>query len=80
MIDEIQTIELYDLESDMGETNNVVELHPEVVARLMKEVERVRAELGDAGTIGSGARFFDEGQKRPDTTKYKQWEARAVSE
>jgi hypothetical protein len=27
---------LYDLESDPGETRNVAEQHPEVVARLMK--------------------------------------------
>jgi arylsulfatase len=76
MIDEVETIELYDLESDIGETVNVAAQHPEIVERLMKQVEQARAELGDAGTIGSGARFFDPGKKRPDVAKYKQWKSK----
>ncbi|WP_372807247.1 sulfatase [Pontiella sp.] len=77
MIDEVKTIELYDLEADLGETRNVAAQHPEVVERLMKQVERARAELGDAGTIGSGARFFDPGKKRPEIAKYNQWKSKA---
>lgn len=34
--------ELYDLEADPGETTNVAEQHPEVVAKLWAELERVR--------------------------------------
>lgn len=75
MIDEVKTVELYDLESDIAETTNVADQHPEVVERFMKEVARVRAELGDAGTIGTGARFFDKGKKRPGIAKYKKWKA-----
>ncbi|CAA6677537.1 MULTISPECIES: sulfatase [unclassified Lentimonas] len=75
MIDEVKTIELYDLNTDLGETTNVAAQHPEVVERLMQQVELARAELGDAGVIGSGARFFDKGKKRPDIAKYKKWAA-----
>ena len=71
MMDEVKTIELYDLKADIGETVNVVAQHPEIVDRLMKQVEQTRAELGDAGTIGSGARFFDPGKRRPDIAKYR---------
>ncbi len=79
MIDEVKTIELYDLASDEGETVNVAAQHPEVVDRLMKAIERARTELGDAGTIGSGARFFDQGKKRPGIAKYQKWKSGRAS-
>ena len=74
MIDEVKEVELYDLNADMAETNNVAKLHPEVVDRLMKQVEVAPLELADAGTIGTGSLFFDKQKKRPDVDKYKQWE------
>jgi len=51
-------LELYDLETDVGETTNVANANPEVVKRIMVEVESARADLGDALTnrTGSGAR------------------------
>ena len=39
---------LYDLDNDIGESTNVINDHPEVVARLKKAAELCRAELGDA--------------------------------
>ena len=60
-----------DLNADIGETINVAAQHPEVVERLVKLVEWARVELGDAGTIGSGARFFHPGERRPDIAKYE---------
>ena len=42
--------ELYDLRADVGETTNVYEQHPEVVARLTALIEACREDLGDAGT------------------------------
>ena len=39
--------ELYDLESDKGETTNVFDSHPDVVARLTGLIEACRIDLGD---------------------------------
>ena len=39
---------LYDLRRDPGETTNVADAHPDIVARLQKLAEPMRAELGDA--------------------------------
>ena len=52
------TFALYDLKADVGESKNVAEQHPEVVARLMKYAEEVREDLGDklTKTKGSGNR------------------------
>ncbi len=47
---------LYDLESDVGETRNLVDEYPEVVKRLEGLAEKARAELGDTGRHGSGYR------------------------
>jgi arylsulfatase A-like enzyme len=49
---------LFDLESDIGETTNVAEAHPDIVARLTQYAEAARLDLGDAATkrTGSGVR------------------------
>jgi arylsulfatase A-like enzyme len=51
-------LSLFDLSQDIGETRNVAAQHPDVVRRLSKLAEAMRAELGDAlsGTKGSGVR------------------------
>jgi arylsulfatase A-like enzyme len=51
-------LELYDLRADVGETTDVADQHPEVVALLEALADRARAELGDALTDrrGSGVR------------------------
>ncbi|QDV61328.1 sulfatase family protein [Crateriforma conspicua] len=51
-------LELYDLDSDVGETNNVIEDHPDVVAQLQRAAQAVRDDLGDklTGHKGSGIR------------------------
>ncbi len=51
-------LSLFDLETDVGETTNVADKHPDVVARLQTYVETARADLGDAATkrTGSGVR------------------------
>jgi arylsulfatase A len=50
--------ELYDLENDIGETDDVAAEHPEVVAKLRGHLERARLDLGDGvtGTPGTGRR------------------------
>ncbi|MFM7805361.1 MAG: sulfatase [Verrucomicrobiota bacterium] len=50
--------ELYHLRRDPGETRNVVDAHPEVVARLTALAETARSELGDRRLqrVGAGVR------------------------
>lgn len=54
----LATAELYDLANDIGETTDVSTKHPEVVKQLEAEVEKARADLGDAlrKRAGSGRR------------------------
>ncbi|MEA3224437.1 MAG: sulfatase [Planctomycetota bacterium] len=59
MIDAVEKTQLYNLEADIEERYNVADQHPEIVARLMKLIDKARADLGDHKTVGSGARFFD---------------------
>jgi arylsulfatase A-like enzyme len=47
-------LSLYDLESDIGETTNLADKHPEVVKQLMVFVERAREDLGDSLTKREG--------------------------
>jgi arylsulfatase A-like enzyme len=47
--------ELYDLDSDIGETTNVYDQHPDVVARLNQLLEQCRRDLGDDATGVTGA-------------------------
>lgn len=64
MIDAVPETTLFDLIDDPGETTNIASDYPDVVATLMKRVERARTELGDIDRTGSGARFFDPGPRR----------------
>jgi arylsulfatase len=50
----VERAELYDLETDKGETKNVADAHPEIVARLQGEAERAREVLGDGRTNRTG--------------------------
>lgn len=47
---------LYNLETDIGETINLVNTHPEIVARLQRIADEARADLGDTGKPGPGVR------------------------
>jgi arylsulfatase len=47
---------LYNLESDIGETINLVNMHPDVVKRLQRIADEARADLGDTGKPGPGVR------------------------
>lgn len=44
----VETCELYDLDADIGETTNLAEQHPEIVADLNGKAEWARTSLGDA--------------------------------
>ena len=59
MIDAVPATQLFDLEADIGEKKDVAAENGEVVERLMKLVEKARADLGDYNRVGAGARFYD---------------------
>ena len=65
ILEPVTELALYNLESDIGETANVVADHPEVVERLTALADAAREELGDYDRIGSGVRFFEDGPKWP---------------
>ena len=50
--------ELYDLRDDVGETVNVFEQHPQIVAELLSHAAIARADLGceASGIVGTGCR------------------------
>jgi arylsulfatase A-like enzyme len=50
---------LFDLDSDIGEQQDVAAAHPDVVAHLMALATQARADIGDAGHRGATARSFD---------------------
>lgn len=47
---------LYDLEKDIGQTNNVVLEYPEVTARMYDLADRITADLGTSNNPGPGVR------------------------
>ena len=60
--------QLYNLESDIGETENLYEQHPEIVADLQTKIDACRRELGDDATGISGANVRPIGRvENPDT-------------
>ena len=71
MIEEVKNIQLFDLEADPGETKNVAAQYPEVVARLQKNIEAGRKDLGDLTVAGTGARSFDPGPRKIPGVKKK---------
>ncbi len=64
MLEEIPEIQLFDLELDQAEQNNLANVYPDVVETLMKRIDWARNELGDIDRSGEGARFFDEGERQ----------------
>lgn len=58
--------ELYDLENDIGETDNVAARYPHIVKALQAEVEKARNELGDTLTRRTGSGVREPGRVAPD--------------
>ncbi len=57
-------LELYDLETDVGETKDVAAERPEVVKRLQALADRMRADLGDRLTKTEGTGRRDPGRDK----------------
>lgn len=70
--DEISKPELFDLDADIGETNDLASEHPDVVERLSALAETARASLGDALTdrVGSDIRAIGRVENAKPLTKY----------
>ncbi len=49
-------LNLYNLQDDIAETNNVADQHPDVVKRLFALAEKARRDLGDVNRKGTGQR------------------------
>jgi arylsulfatase A len=46
--DDDEINELYDLETDIGETTNIYDQHPDIVADLRAKIDACRKDIGDA--------------------------------
>ncbi len=66
----VTELALYNLESDIGEQDNVASEHSGEVKRLTALAEKAREELGDYDRIGGGVRFFEDGPQWP---RRQQW-------
>ncbi len=51
-----QELQLYNLDTDISESENVATEHPEVVEKLMTLAERAKANIGDDGIPGQNQR------------------------
>lgn len=52
----LKEAQLFNLQSDVGEKQNIANRNPEIVARLLKQADAIRAELGDVRTTGTDQR------------------------
>ncbi|MFT4605629.1 MAG: arylsulfatase A-like enzyme, partial [Rhodothermales bacterium] len=59
-------LELFDMESDMGERTDVSALHPHVVQRMMATADSMRSELGDRLTEVEGRSNREPGRVSPE--------------
>ena len=57
------------LMTGIGETTDVADKHPEVVARLLKSAEEARQQLGDSLQKRKGAENRNPGKMEPDDAR-----------
>jgi arylsulfatase A-like enzyme len=62
---------LFNLKEDVGETTNVADQHPDVVARLQRLADRMRAELGDSLTNTTGTGVRTAGKLEPGDPRFE---------
>jgi arylsulfatase A-like enzyme len=63
-------LSLFDLAADVGETSNVADRHPDVVARIGKLADKMRAELGDSATGQKGKGVREPGRLEPGDLRF----------
>ena len=61
---------LYDLDSDVSETTDVKDRHPDIVNRLQQAANEIKVELGEGEHYGPGVRLPR--QREPVTSPVKQ--------
>jgi arylsulfatase len=64
MIEEVETIQLYDIQADPGETHDIAAKHPEVVEKLMRRIDKAKMELGDINITGAEVRSYSDNPRR----------------
>ena len=63
--------ELYDLEADVSESRDIAEVHPDVVADLLKLADHARTDIGDVDKPGANARNVKPSNPRKPAPKKK---------
>lgn len=71
-------LSLFDLEKDIGEKNNVLEKHPEVVAKIKKLAQEMRVRLGDNLTKTKGKEVRPVGRANPKPPQKKPAKGKSV--
>lgn len=69
-IEEVKQPQLYNLEADAGESNDLSQIKPQIVSELLLLADHARKDIGDYDCIGKNARFFEKSPKRPSM---QQW-------
>jgi arylsulfatase A-like enzyme len=64
-------LSLFDLESDTGESQNVADQHPEVVAKITQLGDRIRSELGDSSSQQEGSGVRPVGRLQPGDLRFR---------
>jgi arylsulfatase A len=63
-------LSLFDLENDIGESTDVADQHPEIVARLKELADQMREQLGDSATKQKGSAIRPAGTLQPGDLRF----------
>ena len=69
---------LFDLQNDIGETTNVADQHPEIVAQIKQLADAMRAELGDSATKTKGSGNREPGRLQAGEARIQWVDGKAV--